>query len=203
MDTITLNTLVWTVIGFFSGSLMLALWYGRAVTRTDARAVGDGNPGAANVIKSGGARVGIVALLLDVFKGAIPVSIAKYVIGLSGVPLVIVALAPIVGHAYSPFLRFRGGKAIAVSYGVWIALTLWEVPTFGGLLLGMWFAIVTRSGWAVLLTMLCLFVYYLLTNPDPVILTVLVINGLLFVWKYRADFRHAPGFRNWILKRLP
>lgn len=203
MDNIALQTLLWTVIGFISGSLMLAYWYGRAVTRTDARTLGDGNPGAANVMKAGGKKIGGIALLLDVFKGLIPVSIAKYAIGLTGVPLVIVALAPIFGHAYSPFLRFRGGKAVAVSFGVWTALTIWEAPSFGGILLGVWFSVVVRSGWAVLLAMLSLIVYYLITRPDPVMLAVLAINAALLAWKYRADFRHAPGFRDWILRRLP
>ncbi len=196
------NTLVWAVIGFFSGSLMLAYWLGRAVTRIDPRTVGDGNPGSANVMKAGGMWVGVIAMLLDAFKGAIPVSIAKYGIGLTGVPLIIVALAPIFGHAYSPFLRFRGGKAVAVSFGVWTAITLWEAPTIGGLLLGLWFSVVIRSGWAVLLMMLCLIAYYGITNPDPVILSVLAINATLFVWKYRADFRHPPGLRDWIMKRI-
>ncbi len=204
MDANTLTqTIVWTIIGFISGSLMLAYWFGRAVTKTDARSIGDGNPGAANVMKAGGAKIGVIAMLLDAFKGAIPVSIAKYVVGLSGVPLIIVALAPIFGHAYSPFLRGRGGKAVAVSFGVWTALTIWEAPTFGGILLGVWFSVVARSGWAVLLTLLSLIAYYLITWPDPVILAVLAINALLLVWKYRADFRHTPGFRPWILRRLP
>lgn len=204
MDVNTLTqTLVWTIISFISGSLMLAYWFGRAVTKTDARSIGDGNPGAANVMKAGGTKIGLIAMLLDAFKGAIPVSIAKYVIGLTGVPLIIVALAPIFGHAYSPFLRGRGGKAVAVSFGVWTALTIWEAPTFGGILLGVWFSVVARSGWAVLLTLLCLIGYYLITWRDPVMLVVLAINALLLVWKYRADFRHAPGFRPWILQRLP
>ena len=203
MDSNTLTqTVIWTIISFVSGSLMLAYWLGRALTKTDARSIGDGNPGAANVMKAGGAKIGLIAMLLDAFKGAIPVSIAKYVIGLSGVPLIIVALAPIFGHAYSPFLRGRGGKAVAVSFGVWTALTLWEAPTFGGILLGVWFSVVARSGWAVLLTLLCLMSYYLITRPDPVLLTVLAVNAALLVWKYRADFQHAPGFRPWILERL-
>lgn len=196
------NTLIWTVVGFASGSLMLAYWFGRAVTKIDARALGDGNPGAANVMAAGGVGVGLIAMFLDAFKGLIPVSIAKYVVDLDGLPLVVVALSPIFGHAYSPFLRGRGGKAVAVSFGVWTALTIWEAPSFGGLLLGLWFAVVARSGWAVLLTLLCLIAYYLVTRPDPVIVAVLAVNAALLAWKYRADLRRAPGFRGWILRRL-
>ena len=57
-------------------------------------------------------------------KGALPVALAYYVFGVSGWGLMPVMLAPILGHAYSPFLRFKGGKAIAVTFGVWTALTV-------------------------------------------------------------------------------
>jgi glycerol-3-phosphate acyltransferase PlsY len=195
-----IQTLVWSVIGFLSGSLMLAYWLGRAALRADVRQIGDGNPGAANVLKAGGWRMGVLALLLDYLKGAIPVGIAKYAVGMTGAPLVIVALAPIFGHAYSPFLRFRGGKAVAVSFGVWTALTLYEAPTFGGLLLGLWFSIVIASGWAVMLTVFCLFVYYLVIRPDAVMVAILAVNAVLLAWKYRADLMRAPGLRPGVLQ---
>ena len=118
-------------------------------------------------------------------------------------PLVIVALSPIFGHAFSPFLRFKGGKGVAVTAGVWTALTLWEAPTLGGILLGLWFSVVEVSGWAVVLMGLCMLAYYLLTNRDPVLLAVLVVNLLLLAWKYRADLRQPPGLRGWIRRRLP
>jgi len=88
-------TILWAIIGFLSGSLMFSYWIGRRVLHRDIREVGDGNPGATNLIKAGSIPLGIFALLLDALKGALPVAMAKYVLGLTGVPLVIVALAPI------------------------------------------------------------------------------------------------------------
>ncbi|MBK8022399.1 MAG: glycerol-3-phosphate acyltransferase [Chloroflexi bacterium] len=202
MNDTTLQTLIWTVIGFAAGSLMLAYWIGLLALRRDVRDVGDGNPGATNVLKAGGWKLGGLALLLDILKGSIPVAIAKYVVGLSGGPLVIVALAPIFGHAFSPFLRFRGGKAVAVSAGVWMALTLWEIPTFGGILLGVWFSLIAVSGWAVLMMFLCLLAYLLIAHPDPVLIAVMAVNGLLLLWKYRDDLRRFPQPRPWLAKRL-
>ncbi|MEO8393140.1 MAG: glycerol-3-phosphate acyltransferase [Chloroflexota bacterium] len=200
-------TLIWAVIGFLCGSLMFSYWIGRWVLHRDIRLVGDGNPGATNLLKAGsgakGIALGIFALLLDALKGALPVAMAKYVLGLTGVPLVIVALSPIFGHAFSPFMRLKGGKGVAVTAGVWTALTLWEAPTLGGILLGLWFSVVEVSGWAVLLMGLSMLAYYLLTSRDPVLLAVLVVNLLLLAWKYRADLRHRPGLRGWIKRRLP
>jgi len=195
-------TILWAIIGFLSGSLMFSYWIGRRVLHRDIREVGDGNPGATNLIKAGSIPLGIFALLLDALKGALPVAMAKYVLGLTGVPLVIVALSPIFGHAFSPFMRLRGGKGVAVTAGVWTALTLWEAPTLGGILLGLWFSIVEVSGWAVVLMGVCMLAYYLLTNRDPALLAVLVVNLLLVAWKYRADLRKPPGLRPWIRRRL-
>ncbi|MDZ4768754.1 MAG: glycerol-3-phosphate acyltransferase [Chloroflexota bacterium] len=197
-----LQTIVWAAIGFFVGSLMLAYWLGWLMLRSDVRAVGDGNPGATNVMKAGGAWVGVLALLLDIFKGAIPVSIAKYVIGLNGISLVIVALAPIFGHAFSPFLRFKGGKAFAVTGGVWIALTLWEVPTFGGIVLGIAFALIEVSGWAVAYMFAIMGTYLAIAHPDPVLLAVMGVNVAVVLWKYRADLRQPIRPRPWLRRRL-
>jgi glycerol-3-phosphate acyltransferase PlsY len=130
------------------------------------------------------------------------VAVAKWGVGLEGWSLLPVALAPILGHAFSPLLSFRGGKAVAVTMGVWTALTLWEVPTVGGILLGVWFAVVSVSGWAVVLMGISVFAYLLLTNPDPVLLTILVGNALVVSWKYRDDLRLFPALRPWIQKRL-
>jgi glycerol-3-phosphate acyltransferase PlsY len=203
MSAITPEALLWAAIGFASGSLMLAYWVGWLFTRQDARTVGDGNPGATNVLKVGGWRVGGLALLLDIVKGAIPVAIARYLVGVSGAGLVLVALAPVFGHAFSPFMRFRGGKAVAVTGGVWIALTLWEIPTFGGITLGIAFALIAVSGWAVAYLLAILLVYLLIVHPaDPVLLTIFVINAALLLWKYRADLRQMPRPRAWLRRRL-
>ncbi|MCK6580861.1 MAG: glycerol-3-phosphate acyltransferase [Anaerolineae bacterium] len=202
MNETTAQTLLWTGIGFAAGSLMLAYWLGWLALRRDVRQIGDGNPGATNVLKAGGWQIGALALLLDVLKGAIPVSIATYVVGLSGAPLALAALAPVFGHAFSPFLRFKGGKAVAVSFGVWMALTLWELPSFGGILLGVWFSLIAVSGWAVLMTFASLIAYLLIAHPDPVLIAVLAVNGALVAWKYRDDLRRFPQPRAWLAARL-
>ena len=122
------QALVWTLIGFFSGSLMFSYWIGRAALHRDIRDVGDGNPGMTNVLRSGGKGLAALAFVLDVLKAAIPVSIAYWAVGIQDVWLIPVALAPVVGHAYSPWLHFRGGKAVAASFGMWIALTIFVIP---------------------------------------------------------------------------
>jgi glycerol-3-phosphate acyltransferase PlsY len=107
-----MNTLIWTLIAFIAGSLPFSVWVGRLALRTDIRRYGDHNPGATNVGRAGGWQWGALALLLDMLKGALPVGLAWYWGGLAGWALLPVALAPVLGHGYSPFLGFRGGKAL-------------------------------------------------------------------------------------------
>jgi glycerol-3-phosphate acyltransferase PlsY len=171
---------------------------GRLALRTDIRRYGDGNPGATNVLRSGGKGWGALALLLDVLKGTIPVGLAFFWAGLSGWPLAAVALAPILGHAFSPLLRFRGGKAVAVTFGIWTGLTVWEGPTVLGLALGLWFAVVVIDGWAMILAMFSLLFYLLFARPDPALLVIWAGNTLILAWKHRADLVQIPGLRPWL-----
>ncbi len=192
-----MTTLIWIITAFLSGSLPFSVWVGRLALRTDIRRYGDGNPGATNVLRSGGKGWGVLALLLDGFKGAIPVGLAYFWAGLTGWPLVAVALAPVLGHAYSPFLRFRGGKAVAVTFGIWTGLTLWWGPTVLGLALGFWFAVVTASGWAVMLAMFTLLAVLLTLQADSTLLLIWGGNALILAIKHRADLVQWPGLRSW------
>ena len=195
-------TLIWMIIAFVCGALPFSVWVGKLALRTEIRNYGDHNPGATNVIRAGGWKWGTLALLLDYFKGAIPVGIAYFFVGLDGIPLVLVALAPVLGHAYSPFLGFHGGKAVAVTFGIWTGLTLWEVPMVLGLLLGLWFGVVVISGWAVMLAMLGLLIYLLIFHPGPILLAVWGGNTLILAWKHRQELMQPPGLRPWLQKRI-
>ena len=178
---------LWTMLGFMAGAVPFSVWLGRRVLREDVRAYGDGNPGAANAWKAGGWRLGFAVLALDYFKGVIPVALAHFVYGISGIGLVPVALAPIVGHAFSPFLRLQGGKAITVSFGVWTAL----LPPAGPLVLGtmltlLHYARVSRA-WIPILAMGALLAYLLIFAPQPVLVIIWLGNTGVLIWKFRRE----------------
>lgn len=101
---------------------MFSHWLGLAAGK-DLRMIGDGNPGAFNLWQATGYKLGIAGVFLDFIKGYLP--LAFFIAGgyTSGPALVPIAIAPILGHAFSPFLRFKGGKSIAVTFGVWSAVT--------------------------------------------------------------------------------
>jgi glycerol-3-phosphate acyltransferase PlsY len=199
-----MDVIFWTLVGFLSGSIPFSLLLGRAAGRGDIRRYGDHNPGAANVLRAAGWRWGALAMFLDYLKGAIPVGLAWFTFGVEGWAIVPVALAPTLGHAYSPFLRGRGGKAVATTFGIWTGLTVGAGPTLLGLLLGVMFAIFTISGWAVLLAMLSfgMFVasYYAPAHPEFV--GVWLGNLLLLVVKHWSELTRLPGIRPGVLRLL-
>jgi glycerol-3-phosphate acyltransferase PlsY len=197
-----MTSLVWTGIGFLSGSIPFSLLLGRLFARADVRDFGDGNVGAANAWRAGGWRVGLIALLLDAFKGAVPVGLAHFVFGVSGWLLVPVALAPVLGHAFSPFLCLGGGKAVAVTFGIWTGLMLGEAPILLGILLGFFVLIQTADAWAVILSMGVFLVHLVLRQAAPVLIAIWVGNALILLWKHRVGLREFPRPRAWV-GRLP
>lgn len=118
-----LRCLAYTVGGYLSGNIMYAYWLPRWIRGVDVRNFGaDHNPGAANATVACGLPMGIACALLDILKGTAPVALALRVGELSLWYMVPVVLAPVVGHAWPILFEGKGGKAIATSFGVLIAL---------------------------------------------------------------------------------
>lgn len=179
-------TVIWFAIAFLSGALPFSVWVGRLAGK-DVRQYGDGNPGATNAWKAGGVFWGAAAMILDFAKGAIPILLVNFVVGLEGWSLAAVSLAPILGHAYSPFLRFRGGKALAVTFGVWCGLSLWLAPAVLGLSFALWLILLKNDGRAVLAGMFSLLILFLLISTDGAWFLVWLGNTAVLAWKYRKS----------------
>jgi glycerol-3-phosphate acyltransferase PlsY len=194
-------TLLWIAFAFFCGALPFAVWVGKLALRTDIRQFGDANPGAANVFRAGSKGWGAIAILLDILKGAIPVGLANYGAHITDWSLALIAIAPVAGHAFSPFLRFKGGKAIAVSLGIWCGLTLYQVPLVLGLMLGIFIALLTNNGWSTVLGFASLVVYLLIIAAPVWMLGVWLGNLIIVIYKHRADLKQPTTLRPW-LKRF-
>ncbi len=183
---------LWMLAAYLLGSLPFAVWLGR-LAGVDPRTVGDGNPGATNAWKAGGWRLGAPVLLLDFSKAALPVAVARQVWRWDGGWLVAVALAPVLGHASSPFLGGRGGKGLAATFGVWCGLTLAEVPlVLGGMVTMGLLGLRLQSGWAVLVGMGAVAADGVLRTWPAEYWAIWLASSLWLVWAYRRDLQGPP-----------
>ncbi len=110
-----------TIFGYLCGSIPFSFLVAR-MHGVDLRRVGSGNTGASNVWRSVGFPYFVVALGLDIVKGFVPTAIAYYLLHFEPLPTILVGLAAVVGHVYPVFLGFRGGKAVATTSGVVLAI---------------------------------------------------------------------------------
>lgn len=197
-----MNVILWTVFGFLLGGIPFSYLLGYLFLRTDIRKYGDGNPGAANVWRAGSWRVGLPAGILDYLKGLIPVGLAYLKYDIINWELIPIALAPILGHAFSPFLRFKGGKAVAVTLGIWSVLLPVEGIIGLGLSMFIFFIFQNVDSWTVILGILLFFVFLLFRQVSIVILLIWFGNILILIYKHRQDLKQPITLKSWIMKLL-
>jgi glycerol-3-phosphate acyltransferase PlsY len=112
------------VAGYLLGSVPFGVLVARRMAGLDVRQVGSGNIGATNVARAAGKGAGVLTLLLDAAKGALPVFAARW-LGLAPAWVAAVGLAAFLGHLFPVWLRFRGGKGVATALGLLLALEPW------------------------------------------------------------------------------
>jgi glycerol-3-phosphate acyltransferase PlsY len=142
------------ILAFLLGSIPFGLLIAKA-KGVDIRAQGSGNIGATNVGRVLGRRFGFLCFALDALKGALPVLIAGWSRGLLGAPAVempaselwlwlLTAVISLLGHVFSPWVGFRGGKGVATGFGAFVAMwTPLTVPTL--VALAVWIVTVKLS----------------------------------------------------------
>jgi acyl-phosphate glycerol-3-phosphate acyltransferase len=111
--------LVAIIASFWVGALPFGYWAAR-LRGVDIRKMGSGNIGATNVFRVLGAKVGLTVLVLDALKGFLPTWLAVRA-GASDVEAILVGVAAILGHTFSPLVGFKGGKGVATGLGALLA----------------------------------------------------------------------------------
>ena len=185
---------------FVCGSLPFSVWLGKIFLGLDVRQFGDGNPGATNVYKAGNKMIGLITLILDISKAAAPIGYSYYNLNIRGISMFLIAIAPICGHVFSPFLGFRGGKALATALGVWIGLTIWRVSLPAALSALIGIVLFTPPGWAVMFALAGIMTTLIFWLPDPLLILIWAAETLILAWTHRADLRYHPQLRPWLAK---
>ncbi|MDN6161325.1 MAG: glycerol-3-phosphate 1-O-acyltransferase PlsY [Atopostipes sp.] len=112
--------LIQIILAYLLGSIPSGVWLGKILYNKDIRDYGSGNTGATNTFRIIGVKAGVLALIFDVLKGLVATLIPIY-LGTTIHPIFI-GLFAILGHVFSLYINFQGGKAVATSAGVLLAI---------------------------------------------------------------------------------
>lgn len=176
------------VLAYLIGSIPTGYLFTRAILKVDIRDYGSGNVGATNVARKLGFKMGAVVALIDIFKGFLPVMLGRNILYDSPEYLIfIIGFFAIIGHDWSIFLKFDGGKGVATTFGVifglnfisflilaiiWLSIaftikivSLASIIGIGSLPISIW--IITGSGIETLMAFL-LFLFVLYTHRENI-----------------------------------
>lgn len=182
-----LYVLAFAIIAYLIGSIPTGYIIVKLKTNQDIRTIGSGSTGATNVKRVLGKKWFFIVMLLDAFKGALPVVLAKVLtVDTYGIYAVISAIFVIIGHSKPVFLQFKGGKSVASGVGTILALN----PLVGLSIAAIWGVITYISKYVSLGSIIALILspllMYLFKNPIGYIVYCL-IAAIYIVWLHREN----------------
>ena len=171
------------VAGYGLGSIPFGLLITRSAGTADIRAIGSGNIGATNVLRTGRKDLAALTLALDALKGAVAVLLARYLLG--DAAAIFAGIGAFLGHIYPVWLGFRGGKGVATYLGCLIGL--WWPAALGFALVWLGIAVATRfSSAAALVGSVIAPLMFVLTGQITDGVALIVMTVVLW-WTHRAN----------------
>ena len=166
------------LIGYLLGGFPTAYLVSKWRLGKDIRSVGNRNPGAGNVSREVGRIFGVLVFIVDAAKGMAAIFVGQR-LGAPDVAVYIAAFVAVLGHNFSPFLKFQGGKGAATAIGV-SALLMWQVTAVAAAVGVVMLALTRHIFWSAGFTLLAFNVLAIVTG-QPVGLIVLSIGILLLI----------------------
>ena len=195
-------SLLIAVASYLLGSIPMGYLLVRTFRHQDIRAVGSGNIGATNVLRSGGKGLGAATFLLDMLKGSAAVWIAPHMAAalLSAPSLdlssqryfqAVAALWAVLGHMFPLWLRLRGGKGVATGFGVFLVASPWAaLAAISVFFLFVWLTRYVSLGSILGAASFPLFAWFTVAGPrPPVFITVQCAVAFLIVVKHHQNIR--------------
>ncbi len=181
------------LFGYLLGAIPTGKIIGK-IKGIDIQKKGSGNIGFANAVRVLGWKAGSIVLIGDIAKGFIPVFIARYYFDATLYQQMIIGIAPIIGHAYPVWLRFKGGKSIATGLGVLLALNV-QVALAGVLLYLLVFSVSKKSAIGSLAAAWMLPIIAIYIQPN--------YFAYLCLLAIFATYTHRVNIKQLIHERLP
>jgi glycerol-3-phosphate acyltransferase PlsY len=171
------------VFGYLLGSIPFGLVLTRLAGTEDLRSIGSGNIGATNVLRTGRKGLAAATLLLDALKGTVAVIIAGYLAGAEAAMLA--GLGAFLGHLFPVWLKFKGGKGVAVYIGILIGL-LWPAAV---LFCAIWLITAVVSRYSSLSALIASFItpIFLWWFGQPALAALFALLTVLLFYMHRAN----------------
>jgi acyl phosphate:glycerol-3-phosphate acyltransferase len=192
-----MNGLIAVIVAYLVGGIPFGLLIVRLKTGADVRKSGSGNIGATNVLRTTGPLAGILTLVLDAAKGLFAVWLADTLTHGDIFWMSFAALAVLLGHAFSPYLKFKGGKAVASFLGAFGYLT--PVPVLVIVIIFLIVTVMTRylSLGSVSGAALYPFACFIILHPEWPVLVAAAGAAVLILWRHKANIaRIREGTEN-------
>jgi len=186
---VSVSALPWFVLSYLVGAIPTSLIVGKLFRKIDLREHGSRNLGATNVYRVLGWKYAIPVAIFDILKGTIPVLFFAPRVSPSLVTALLIGIAAIVGHVYSIFAGFKGGKGVATATGVMLGLT----PAAVGVVAVAWVLIVWLTGYVSLASIvgaagLPFAVYFMYPGRREVVWIDALVAAAI-IWFHRANIR--------------
>lgn len=189
-----------SIISYLIGSIPTAYILGKILKGKDLRQFGSHNVGATNAFRVLGRGIGITVLFIDIIKGIIPVVfIGNYLISKNTylsdeIIIVILGIASFCGHNWTIFLNFKGGKGVAVTFGILIGLGMQYsgLRLIFGAVLGVWilsFLISRMVSLASLLSSLALPVFMFLFKQKQELMMMSIVLSIFIIFRHQSNIK--------------
>ncbi len=208
-STNVLFAILFLVLSYLIGSIPNGLIFGLIFKHQDIRKLGSGNIGSTNTIRNFGLGVGIPVFILEVLKGGIMIILVKYVFDKrlfdNYVPIIFYGFTAALGHLFPIYIKFKGGKIVAPSLGILLALT--PVPAISCLIV-FWIVVLTigyvsiASCSAAVTAVIVVWIQfgvglnpanvgveYLFGKPELVTCLMYTVLGLIIIYRHKSNFK--------------
>jgi len=189
LENFNSSTAIYFIFAYFIGSIPTSFIFGKLFKGIDIRKAGSGNVGASNAFRVLGKKIGIAVMAIDIIKGFLPVFIAQKTVSgpNSDIILFLIGLTAVLGHMFTIFLNFKGGKGVATSGGVFLALT----PKAGTICIILWMLIVAVTKMAsvgsIIAALALPFLVYFADKSSTAIIIISSVISILVIYMHKKN----------------
>ena len=178
---------IYALVAYLLGSISTAIITCKLMGLEDPRSIGSNNPGATNVLRTGGKKAAIITLLGDMLKGLLPV-LAVQQLQSDPLALAITGTSAFLGHLYPLYYRFKGGKGVATFYGVLLGIN-WMIGLAALTVWGLVMMLFRISGLSALASATAspFIVWYL--DGSKVLIIAVTFMAILLIWRHRSNIK--------------